>query len=323
MKYNSYRVLMIAAIAMIAGCSKLDYKKTKSGLLYKVIATSDTKGELAKPGNILKLYFQRKLNDSVLDNNYGKMPSYVTVQATTQGNDYSPSELFTMVKKGDSAVSVILIDSLVKKGLMPTLPPFMKKGDRIIVSFKVKDLFTSDSLARADNMNEEILDQGRQQKEMAGEKTKEDKEIQDFLAANKIDAQKTSNGVYYVISNPGTGLQADSGRIASMNYRGTTFKGQTFDTNMDSSFHHTGAYQFPVGAHSVIPGLDEGVRFLKKGGKAKFYVPAVLAYGPNPVVQGGKPYENLIFEIELVDVKDKSETPKTQGLKIDTTQRKK
>ena len=322
MKCKTWLLSLLAISILATGCGQLDYKKTKSGLLYKIISTKDSKGPTAKAGNILKLYFTQKLNDSVLQTNFGKFPAYPTVQ-TLKGDEYTPSELFVMLHKGDSAVAVMLVDSLIMKGQMPTIPPFMKRGDRITVSFKVTDLFASDSFANADRQKEMVVEQARQEKENAGEKVKEEKAIGDYIAAHKINARKADNGVYVEILNPGSGPQADSGKLAAMKYRGSTFDGEVFDTNMDSSFHHAGAYQFLVGGGQVIPGLDEGIRLLKKGGKARFYIPAVLGYGANPLSQGGKPYENLIFEVELVDVKDKPEMKTMPSTKVDTTQRKK
>ncbi len=269
MKYNTYCVLLLAAIVIIAGCGNLDYKKTKTGLLYKIISTKDSKGPVAKSGNVLKLYYQQKLNDSVLQSNFGKMPVYPTVQATFAENDYNPAELFAMLHKGDSAVAVMLVDSLILKGKMPNVPPFMKRGDRIIVTFKVADLFTSDSLTRIDNQKEAVVDQGRREVEMGTEKVKEQKDIEAFLSANKINTQKTPKGAYVQILNPGQGLQADSGKFVSVKYKGTSLAGRIFDTNMDSSFHHTEPLQFGVGSGQMWPGFDDGVRLLKKGGKAK------------------------------------------------------
>src|SRR4051794_9264182 len=118
----------------LASCGKLDFKKTRSGLLYKVISTKDSKGSTAKAGNVIKLYYTEKLNDSLIQSNYGKMAAYSAIQPA--GDDYSPAEIFQYLRKGDSAVTVILVDSLVAKGRVPQLPPFMKKGDRIVYSFK-------------------------------------------------------------------------------------------------------------------------------------------------------------------------------------------
>ena len=323
MKNNSYCVLLLAAIVIIAGCGNLDYKKTKSGLLYKIISTKDSKGTVAKSGNVLKLYYQQKLNDSVLQSNFGKMPVYPAVQANIAGNEYNPSELFVMLHKGDSAVAVMLVDSLMLKGKMQNIPPFMKRGDRITVTFKVADLFTSDSLRRIDNQKEAVIEQGRQEVEMGTEKVKEQKDIEAFLSANKINTQKTPKGAYVEVLDPGSGMQADSGKFVSVKYKGTSLEGRIFDTNMDSSFHHTEPLQFPVGSGQMWAGFDDGVRLLKKGGKAKVYIPAVLANGPNPIGEGGKPYENVIFEIEVIDVKEKPSMQTFPKPKLDTVQRKK
>ena len=51
----------------------------------------------------------------------------------------------------------------------------------------------------------------------------------------------------------------------------------------------------------------EGVTVFKEGGKGRLFIPSVLGYGAQgspPVI---KPYENLIFEIEVKSVKEASQ----------------
>ena len=74
---------------------------------------------------------------------------------------------------------------------------------------------------------------------------------------------------------------------------------------MDSS---KPAFKLIIGSHQVIQGWDEGLRFFKKGGRGTLYVPGFLAYGPQPG-PGGKPFEALEFDIELVDVTDAPAQP--------------
>lgn len=80
--------------------------------------------------------------------------------------------------------------------------------------------------------------------------------------------------------------------------------GKVFDSNTDSAFNHLGPLSFTVGIGQMIKGFDEGVRFMKKGGKAKIYIPSVLAYAGNPPSPEIKPYENLVFEVTVLDVQD-------------------
>jgi len=275
-------------------------------MMYKIAKSGNSKDSIARPGNIIKLHFTEKLNDSVLQTTFGKLPFYTGVD-TSAAVAYSPSEVLSLVRKGDSVVVIQLIDTLIKKGLQPQLPPSAKKGDRLVYNIKIIDVFPNDSVARVDNAKEIGIEQQRQQKEMAGAKEKEGKEIEAYLSTNKITAQKTPKGAYLQIIAVGDGPQADSGKLVSLRYRGTTFAGKTFDTNMDSSFHHTEPLQFVVGAHRMIQGLEDAVPFLKKGGKGKVFVPAVLAYGASPG-PGGSTYENLIFDIEVIDV---AEAPRT------------
>lgn len=126
MKKIYYSLLIVAAFVMAASCNNVSYQKTKSGLLYKIIPSS-SKDSLAKPGNWLKVHFVNKINDSVLGTSYGKMPGYAQV-TPVENVSYEIPEIFPLVKKGDSAVVVMMVDTLLKRS-PGGLPPFMKKGD--------------------------------------------------------------------------------------------------------------------------------------------------------------------------------------------------
>jgi len=315
MKYRNWLIILTAVL--IAGCGKLDYKKTKSGLLYKIISTKDSRGPVAKPGNVLKLYFTQKLNDSLLQSNYGKMPSYPTV-GTLAANEYDPSEVLSMVRKGDSAITVMLVDSLILKGKMPTLPPFMKRGDRIVIGFKIADLFTADSLASKDYRAEMAKDAPRQQKEMqeqmakerkqlmeqrekdeeewrkSGEIDKELKAMQNYLASKKISAQETGKGTFVEIKEQGTGAPLHDGDTVTVKYTGKILA-------TDSVFQ-SNSYTFPLGEGQVIQGWDEGLKLFKTGGKGTLYIPGFLAYGKE-ARRPFKSFEALIFDVEVLNSK--------------------
>jgi FKBP-type peptidyl-prolyl cis-trans isomerase FkpA len=320
MTRNTWLVLLLAIAS--TGCGKFEYNRTKTGLLYKIITTKDSKGPAAKSGNVLKIYLREKLNDSLLQTNYGKLPSFSAVQIFA-GNNYTPPEIFPLLHKGDSAVVVMLVDSLVAKGMVPQLPPYMKRGDRIIFNLKVADLFANDSLTRIDYQKEMAIDMQRQKQEAAVEMAKDSMVISGYFSAHNIKAQRTPRGAYITITHQGDGMQADSGKLVSLKYKGTTLSGTLFDTNIDSSFHHPEPLEFVIGSRAVIPGLDEALRLLKKGATATIYVPAALGYGPQPIPEGGKPFQNLVFEVQVLDVKDKPVMQRNQPQRPDTLHRKK
>lgn len=292
---------------LLAACSGGGYKKTKSGLLYKVI--SDGKGKPAERGQILKFHVARRLKsgskDSLLGDSYASMPAYAKVDSV--GSTYNPAEIFPLLRKGDSAVVVLSIDTLMAKN-PGQLPPFFKKKDQFVITFKVLDVFTSDSAAQADNMAEGTKEQARQlaaQEKAAaeGEKLKGPavKDIEDYLAKNKITTVKTKGGTFVQIKEAGTGSLADSGKKVAVKYTGKLFpSGEVFESNMDGS---RPPLDVVVGTGSVIKGWDEGLALFKKGGKGTLYIPFFEAYGDRPG-PGQKPHESLIFDIEIVDVTD-------------------
>ena len=54
---------------------------------------------------------------------------------------------------------------------------------------------------------------------------------------------------------------------------------------------------------ALIYGFDEGITFMKAGGKATLLVPSNLAYGASGNGYGIPGYTPLLFDVELVRVK--------------------
>lgn len=122
----------------------------------------------------------------------------------------------------------------------------------------------------------------------------------------------------------GTGKVAKRGALITAHYIGTLADGIEFD----SSHRRGQAFETVIGTGRVIKGWDlgvlgseVGVKLLDKwgieldlpnfvpmqvGGKRQLIVPAFLAYGERAV---GKipPNSDLIFEIELIDVKTRDD----------------
>lgn len=300
---------LVVAILFAACSGGGSFKKTKSGLMYKIIS-SDKNQPVVKRGNILKLHFVQKVRDSVLNDSYGKMPYYAPVDSI--GPVYNPAEIFPLVRKGDSVVVVMIADTLVKKG--GQLPPFINRKDKITLTFKIVDVFTADSLADVDRQTEMTKEQQRQLAEAEKQKVKDAKALEDYIAKNNIKAGKTANGVYYEIQSTVNGVPADSGKLVSIKYTGYNLEGKFFDSNIDSTKqvqkHPMDPFQFQAGVQGAIQGMLEGIVHFKKGDKGRLLIPSTLAYGANPQPGGPiKPNESLIFDIEIVDVQDVPKAP--------------
>lgn len=191
------------------------------------------------------------------------------------------------------------------------MPPYLKKGEKQVATLKIIKVFKN----KADQVGRELA-YNDYQSEISKHKEKELAEIKKYVDAKNIPAQKVNNAVYLVMEKEGTGRSADSGLMVGIKYSGKSFDGKYFDSNVDSAkqsmAHPMETFYFISKREGAIQGMLEAITAFKVGSKGTMYVPSTLAYGPqgNPPVI--KPYENLIFEIEVVEVKEAPQQP--QGL---------
>jgi FKBP-type peptidyl-prolyl cis-trans isomerase FkpA len=285
---NSFLFALLGILLLVA-CDNHGLNKSKSGLLYKII--SDGKNPVVKRGQFIKLSFSQKISgvkDSVLFSSDSSLPAYVPIDSGQQSS-YSPVEIFSLLRKGDSAVVIQLADSIQKKSGQP-LPPFLHKKDKIILTMRVDDVFDNEEMVKKDR---ESL--------MVGFHAKESQQVENYLKAHNIQATKTAKGTFVEIKSPGEGALIDSGKQVSVVYTGKLFpSGKQFETNDKEDGQPV---KFVVGRHTIIPGWEDGVRLLKKGATATFYIPAFLAYDQQ-MGPGRTQNENLIFDVKIVDVTD-------------------
>ncbi len=133
--------------------------------------------------------------------------------------------------------------------------------------------------------------------EQFGENIKAEKE---FLAANgqKEGVVTTGSGLQYEIIEEGTGATPGPTSQVKVHYRGTLLSGEQFD----SSYDRGEPAEFTV--NGVIPGWTEALMMMKEGAKWKLYIPSELAYGERGAGGQIKPYSMLIFDVELLEIKE-------------------
>jgi len=121
---------------------------------------------------------------------------------------------------------------------------------------------------------------------------KERVQIESYKKANNITAAALSSGLYYIETKAGTGATPPKGSQVRVKYKGTFTDGTEFDS---------GTINFNLGLGKVIAGWDEGIGYMKEGGKAILIVPSDLGYGPYG--SGSIPgYTPLVFTVELIDI---------------------
>ena len=123
----------------------------------------------------------------------------------------------------------------------------------------------------------------------------------DFLAENakKEGITTLESGLQYevVTAAAEAGAKPAATDTVSVHYHGTLTDGSVFDSSVERG---TPA-EFPV--NRVIAGWTEALQLMSVGDKWKLYIPADLAYGaqsPSPKIPANSA---LVFEVELLDVK--------------------
>ncbi|HEX5023850.1 MAG TPA: FKBP-type peptidyl-prolyl cis-trans isomerase [Agriterribacter sp.] len=292
---------LVSGVALAFGLGSCNggsgaYQKLANGLEYKII--SNGKGSPIAYGEVMKFHFAQKYKDSTMKDTYSQPPQYQPVDSSQLPKEYY--EVFKQVRIGDSVVTRILTDSVFKGG-MAMMPKEFKKGEYLFTTFKILGILKADS-AQADFTKEVQKFREQDSIHAIAQAVKDDKTLQDYIANNNIKATKTEKGTYVEIQEAG-GEPAKDGQSMSVKYTGKLLDGTVFDSNVDTSFNHTEPYTLTLGAGGSIRGFDDGLRQLGKGAKGRLFIPSVLAYG----TQGSgkiKPNSSLIFEIEVLDVKD-------------------
>jgi peptidyl-prolyl cis-trans isomerase A (cyclophilin A) len=137
--------------------------------------------------------------------------------------------------------------------------------------------------------------EGAREKNLAKQKAAVEAEL-DKLATG---FEKTESGLRYQILQKGSGSQATKGAKVSVHYKGQLSDGTVFD----SSYKRKEPIECALGTGQVIAGWDEGVALLNVGDKARFVIPSHLGYGAQGAGGVIPPNANLIFDVELVEVK--------------------
>lgn len=292
MKVNSKIWAAILPIVFVGmACTNMGYKKTKSGLEYKIF--DQGKGKTLKAGDIIKFNYKLTYNDSVIAQSYGNIPGYDMVDSA--GRPYDFSEVLKLLKVGDSLITIQAVDTLMKQNPMG-LPPYMKKGGKIKMMMKITQMFSNQDSVMKDY-----------QAETQKFKDREIADVAAYIKRNNIKADKLQS-VFVEVKEKGNGPAAASGKSVSIKYTGYTFNGKAFDSNTDSTKqtqkHGMEPFTFVAGQSGAIFGMLEGITAFNQGGKGRIFIPSHMGYGPQgspPVIQ---PNENLIFEVEVVEVKD-------------------
>ena len=287
------KVLFFVVLAVIAfGCqteTAVDMDVTPNGN-YEYIIYKSNDGAKPQVGDKVAFHYQMRAKDSIMYSTHIQgqgRPQQLPINAPIPGRRIQPIEaLLPFLSVGDSATVNLRIDTL------PNNPPGFEDVKYVHYDVTMMEIKTKEQL-----MAEQAAFQAKE------------KEIGDIVTARITDynagklngqIQTTESGLKYIVHEQGGGAKAQAGNRVAVSYYGSL---ATDGQNFDNSYKRGEPIEFILGRGSVIPGWDEGLALLNQGGKATFFIPAELGYG----AQGSPPVipanAELVFYVELEDVR--------------------
>ena len=123
--------------------------------------------------------------------------------------------------------------------------------------------------------------------------------IESYIKRRGWEMISTETGLWYEIYIKGDGSEIEKNDFITYNYSIWLLDG-TLCYSSDS----TGTKSFVVGRGGVESGLEEGVLMLNKGSKARFIMPPHLAYGLIGDENRIPARATIIYNIEILDIKN-------------------
>jgi peptidylprolyl isomerase len=138
------------------------------------------------------------------------------------------------------------------------------------------------------------------------------------VGCNRGTTWTTDSGLQVTELVTGEGNLAQKGDMMAMLYTASFVDGKTFDQQLDPESPFT----FRLGMDGVMPGLEEGVRTMRRGGKRILVLPPEIAFGKEGLTGTVPPDSWVRFEVELLEIMPAPPLPdpwSDAGMEIFTT----
>ena len=126
------------------------------------------------------------------------------------------------------------------------------------------------------------------------------REGQAFMDENgkKEEVVILPSGLQYRIIEEGDGASPGPNAYVTVHYRGTLINGTEFDSS------HSRGQPATFQTSGIIKGWTEALQLMREGSKWELFLPPDLAYGMEGAGSVIGPNSTLIFEVELLSVKE-------------------
>jgi FKBP-type peptidyl-prolyl cis-trans isomerase FkpA len=285
--------LALLSLAVIAVACKGQPKTIDTEHGYRFINHTNKEGAKAQGGQTISVNVYTFIGDSLLGStvrDFGgprelKLPTLEQI-----GTQKVPAlfEAATLMAEGDSATIFQELDSMSLRAI----PEGLKGNKEVRFEIVLVDIKSDEEIqAEQQKAAAEAEVAKAQGVEIA---TMLNQTINDYKA-NKLGdrLKKTASGLEYVILQPGTGAPLKDGDMVQTHYYGVL---ESTGKMFDNSYDRGQRMPFPVG--QLVPGFNEGMQLIGRGGKGVLFIPYNLAYGE--AENGPIPAKSdLVFYVDL------------------------
>jgi len=213
----------------------------------------------------------------------------VIFSSCSNDNTYKKPE--TEMEKVSYSLGVNMASSVKSQGL--------ESIDANAVAKAFNDVFEGKDLDISEEESMSILQEffGKLQAEKSAKANEAGKT---YLAENakKEGVTTTESGLQYEVIKSGTGAKPSQSDQVTVHYHGTLLDGTVFDSSVDRGEPAS------FGVTQVIKGWTEALQLMSIGDKWKLTIPSDLAYGDQGAGGMIGPGATLVFEVELLGIKN-------------------
>ena len=295
-------VLAIFIVVTAMACNRspyAGYDKTESGVYIKYHQKGE-EGLKPQLNDVVSVAMIYELKDTVLFNSDSLTEAlrFPVIEPTFQGDLYAALSLLNV---GDSVSIVFPADSfyMATAGL-ETLPEFVHAGEPMYFHVKLNS-FQTDSEIQAEQ--HAMLEQMKAEEQLA---------LSSFIEANQATINQKASGLIMVEEKVGKGALPKEGDVLKLNFSVGTLDGQM----LFSTFERNEPMDVTFGEQFDTQGFDEGIGYIKKGGRSKLIVPSNLAFDSLGRGQIVAPYTTLVYDVEVLNIRSKEEVARENEQKM-------